>query len=341
MSSVSVTPEELVPLVPQYRWQEELQRAIRSPQELLARLQLPMELLPQAQQAAQDFALRVPLPFVEKIQPGDVHDPLLRQVLPLGEELQSVEGYVADPLAELAANPLKGLIHKYESRVLLTLASACAVNCRYCFRRHFPYSDNNPGAEEWRAVVDYIAADASINEVILSGGDPLLSPDRQLSRLVAELEKIDHVRRLRIHTRLPVVIPQRVDSELLSWLEATRLQTVMVLHINHAAEVDEILAARVADLKASGVTVLNQSVLLRGVNDSVDVLVDLSEALFAAGILPYYLHVLDKTAGTAHFDCTEAEAKRLFSAMQQRLPGFLLPRLVREIPEKASKTLIM
>ncbi|MEL7400192.1 MAG: KamA family radical SAM protein, partial [Pseudomonadota bacterium] len=189
-------------------------------------------------------------------------------------------------------------------------------------------------------VVDYIAADDSINEVIFSGGDPLLSPDRTLSRLVQELEAVEHLQRLRIHTRLPVVIPQRVDDELLQWLRSTRFQTVMVLHINHSAEIDTTLAARVADLKASGVTVLNQSVLLRGVNDSVDTLVELSEALFAAGILPYYLHVLDKTAGTAHFDCSETEARRLFAGMQMRLSGFLVPKLVREIPERASKTLI-
>lgn len=340
MSSQSVISPNTVPLMAQRRWQEELQQAIRSPEVLLEQLGLPLDVLPEALRAADDFALRVPLPFVAKMRRGDISDPLLRQVLPVGAELKPVAGYGMDPLAELTANPLKGLIHKYQNRVLLTLASACAVNCRYCFRRHFPYGENNPGRDEWRKVLDYIASDEQINEVIFSGGDPLLVSDRQLSGLVSELEKLDHVKRLRIHTRLPVVIPERVDEEFLRWLDATSLQTVMVMHINHPAEIDGVLAEKVSALKSVGVTVLNQAVLLKGVNDSADTLVSLSETLFDAGILPYYLHLLDKTAGVAHFDCDEEQALELFAAMQARLSGFLVPRLVREIPDKSSKTLI-
>lgn len=301
-------------------------------------LDLPESLLAGAEAGARQFALKVPRSFVAKMRCGDVNDPLLRQVLPLTDEQLPVSGYVTDPLEELDNNPLKGLIHKYRGRVLLTVAPACAVNCRYCFRRHFPYQDNSPARAEWQQVLEYIQADTSVNEVILSGGDPLLAPDRQLSWLVSALNDIAHLKRLRIHTRLPVVIPQRVDAALLGWLQATRLQAVVVLHINHANEIDEQLVKKVSELKAVGATILNQSVLLKGVNDSAVALSALSEALFAAGILPYYLHVLDKTAGTAHFDCSDARAVELHNELLASLPGFLVPKLVREVPGKASKT---
>lgn len=321
-------------------WQQQLQQAVRTPEELLRLLDLPDSLLAGALEGDRAFDLKVPRGFIAKMRRGDVNDPLLRQVLPLAEEQLPVPGYVVDPLEEMDSNPLKGLIHKYQGRVLLTLAPSCAVNCRYCFRRHFPYQDNNPSRQQWQQVLDYIRLDTTINEVIFSGGDPLLTADRQLAWLVNELDKIAHLKRLRVHTRLPIVIPQRIDEGLLEWLGSTRLQRVVVLHINHANEIDADLSEAVTKLKALGVTILNQSVLLRGVNDSVETLRDLSEALFAADILPYYLHVLDKTAGTAHFDCGDTVAIELHRQLQGCLPGFLVPKLVREVPGRVSKTLL-
>ena len=242
-----------------------------------------------------------------------------------------VAGFGADPVGDLAAMAAPGVLHKYQGRVLLTATGACAVHCRYCFRRHFPYADANPLADRWNQALAYIAADDSIVEVILSGGDPLTMSDRRLAELVHGLEGVAHLRRLRLHTRLPIVLPERVNDELLAWLGATRLKTVVVVHANHAQEIDASVASALARLKAAGVELLNQSVLLRGVNDSADVLAALSEVLFAAGVMPYYLHMLDRVQGAAHFEVPEAAARGLMAELNRRLPGYLVPRWVREI----------
>lgn len=330
--------DEAKPLALPPAWQAQLAGAVRDPAELCRRLGLDATWLPGAEQGHALFEVRVPEAFLTRMRPGDPADPLLRQVLPLDQEAWTTPGYVSDPLEEAAHTPARGLIHKYHGRVLLITSPACAVNCRYCFRRHFPYAENSPSRAQWEATLEHLRRDASITEAILSGGDPLAASDRQLAWLVERLEAIPHLRRLRIHTRLPVVIPDRIDAALLDWLGASRLQKVVVLHINHANEIDQAVVDACARLKAAGVTLLNQSVLLRGVNDSLDALAALSERLFAAGVLPYYLHVLDPVAGAAHFDVPDAEARELVAGLREVLPGFLMPRLVREIPGEGSKT---
>ena len=319
-------------------WQTQLAQAIRNPRDLLARLDLDEHWLPGASQGHTLFEVRVPEAYLSRIRRGDPHDPLLRQVLPVMAETDSVAGFVSDPLAEAEHTPRRGLIHKYHGRVLLIGSPTCAINCRYCFRRHFPYAENSPSRTQWEETLAYLRGDPSIQEAILSGGDPLASSDKRLAWLVERLGEIPHLRRLRIHTRLPVVIPDRVDKTLLAWLKATRLQTVMVLHINHPNEIDAAVVDACTRLRGAGVTLLNQSVLLRGVNDDVETLAELSERLFSAGVLPYYLHVLDPVAGAAHFDLPDSEALALVDELRTRLAGFLLPRLVREVPGEASKT---
>jgi len=319
-------------------WQQQLSKAIRDPQVLFERLGLSNDLLTGAQIGHGLFEICVPEAYLAKIADADPNDPLLRQVLPLGKEASTAPGYFVDPLEEADHQPAKGLIHKYSGRVLLIASPTCAINCRYCFRRHFPYSENSPSRAQWQEALDYLRSDTTIHEAILSGGDPLATSDRQLAWLVEQLEDIPHLKRLRIHTRLPVVIPDRVDSALLGWLAATRLQKVVVLHINHAKEIDQAVVDACARLKQAGATLLNQSVLLRDVNDSTVTLAALSERLFEAGILPYYLHVLDPVQGAAHFDVPDSEARELVAQLRDHLPGFLMPRLVREIPGKGSKT---
>ena len=320
------------------RWQAQLAGAIRDPRTLCRRLGLDDAWRPGAEQGHALFEVRVPEAYLARMRPGDPADPLLRQVLPLGEEALPMAGYVADPLAEADHAPAPGLIHKYAGRVLLIASPTCAVNCRYCFRRHFPYDENAPSRAQWDATLDTLRNDPTIREAILSGGDPLAANDRQLAWLVERLADIPNLKRLRIHTRLPVVIPDRIDDALLGWLGATRLQKVMVLHINHANEIDEAVVAACRRLRQAGVTLLNQSVLLRGVNDAVAELAALSERLFDADVLPYYLHVLDPVAGAAHFDVPDDKARELVAGLREMLPGFLMPRLVREIPGEASKT---
>ncbi|MGM1052240.1 MAG: EF-P beta-lysylation protein EpmB [Pseudomonadota bacterium] len=330
--------DEARPLAAPPPWQAQLAGAIRDPAELCRRLGLEDAWQPGAEAGHALFEVRVPEAFLSRMRPNDPADPLLRQVLPLGEETLLFPGYVADPLEEATHTPAKGLIHKYAGRVLLITSPTCAVNCRYCFRRHFPYGDNSPSRAQWEATLDTLRDDPTIREAILSGGDPLAASDRQLAWLVERLDAIPQLTRLRIHTRLPVVIPDRVDDALLEWLGATRLQRVVVLHINHANEIDNAVVEACERLKAAGVTLLNQGVLLRGVNDGVDALAALSERLFAAGVLPYYLHVLDPVAGAAHFDVPDDEARALVAGLRDMLPGFLVPRLVREIPGEGSKT---
>ncbi|HEX2668548.1 MAG TPA: EF-P beta-lysylation protein EpmB [Gammaproteobacteria bacterium] len=319
------------------RWQTEMAEAVRDPAELLALLELDPRWLEPARRAAAGFPLRVPRAFLARIAKGDPADPLLRQVLPLGEELAAAPGYSRDPVGDLPSVAAKGLLHKYQGRVLLITTGACGVHCRYCFRRHFPYAEENARSGEWKEALDYLAADRSVREVILSGGDPLALNDERLAALERSLSAIPHIRRLRIHTRQPVVLPSRVDEALLGWLKASRLQKVMVLHVNHAREIDAAVKEACARLRGAGVTLLNQTVLLRNVNDSADALEALSEALFEAQVLPYYLNLLDPVEGAAHFDVPEAEALALLDAIRARLPGYLVPKLVREVPGAPAK----
>ncbi len=321
----------------QPNWRAELARAVDDPAELIRLLELDSGLLPQARAAARSFPLRVPRGFVARMRRGDVHDPLLRQVLPLGAELEQHLGFVIDPTGDLAVARAPGLLAKYQGRALLVATGACAVHCRYCFRRHFPYADANPRADGWRAALAAIAADPSIDEVILSGGDPLSLSDARLGELAAALAALPQLKRLRIHTRHPVVLPERVDDALLGWLAPLRLQKVVVLHANHAQELDASVADACIRLRDAGATLLNQSVLLRGVNDSVDALAALSERLFAIGVLPYYLHQLDRVEGAAHFEVSDRTALALHTALTARLPGYLVPRLVREVAGAAAK----
>ena len=321
-------------------WQTALGQAITEPAELLELLGLGPEWLPAARNAARVFPLRVPRGFVARMRRGDPADPLLRQVLPLAEECLAVEGFGPDPVGDLAAHKAPGVLHKYHGRVLLTATGACAIHCRYCFRRHFPYAEANASAEHWREALDYVALHPDVREVILSGGDPLTLSDRRLAEFVRTIEDIPHVERLRLHTRLPVVLPERVTQELCAWLSDTRLKTIVVIHANHAQELDATTRLACKRLADSGATLLNQSVLLRGVNDSVAALTHLSEALFAAGVLPYYLHLLDRVQGAAHFDVNEEVARQLLLGLNSRLPGYLVPRLVREVPGAPGKELV-
>ena len=318
-------------------WQHLLRNAITDPKDLWAALDLDPTTLPGALQASADFSLRVPRGFVSRMKKGDPKDPLLLQILPQGVETQIVPGYVADPLLEKKYNPVTGVLHKYQGRLLVTLTSVCAVNCRYCIRRHFPYDDNNPGKAGWADILNYIKKDESIKEVILSGGDPLVANDHYLRAFITELETLPQVKILRFHTRLPVVLPERVTVELCDLLEKTRLRAVIVVHVNHAQELSEDVKAVLARLRAVGVTLLNQSVLLEGINADPTSLIALSERLFECGVLPYYLHVLDKVHGAAHFDASTEKARQLHQTLRESLPGYLVPRLVREVAGTKSK----
>ncbi|MFL0797589.1 MAG: EF-P beta-lysylation protein EpmB [Cellvibrionaceae bacterium] len=315
-------------------WQAALQQLITDPQVLLAVVGLDQRELP-AQLAArieacQQFPLRVTRHFVDLMEKGNPEDPLLLQALPSPKELDFTPGYSSDPLEENSHNPAPGLIHKYHGRVLLTTSGQCAINCRYCFRRHFPYGDNRLSKENWENILEYISQNNSIKEVIFSGGDPLSVANKQLARQFQDLEQIPHVKRLRIHSRLPVVLPQRLDDDLIQALKESPLQKVLVIHANHPNEIHPLLGERLTLLKQAGIELLNQSVLLKGVNDNVETLALLSEKLFAAGVLPYYLHLLDPVTGAAHFDIPESKGKALAGELAAVLPGYLVPRLTRE-----------
>lgn len=328
------------PSRPMPAWKAALRSAIRDVDVLCDRLGLDSGVRQAAHAARGLFPLLVTESFLARMQPGDPHDPLLAQVLPRGEEALPEPGYGADPVGESACSIAPGLLQKYHGRALLISTSACAVHCRYCFRRHFPYDEVRRPMGWWRPALARIAEDPSIEELILSGGDPLCLDDEVLARLVHEAEAIPHLRRLRLHTRLPVVLPERVDEPLCAWLAATRLQTAVVLHANHPAEIDAHVIAACRRLAAQGVVLLNQAVLLRGVNADAGVLADLSRAVFAAGVLPYYLHVLDRVAGAAHFAIDDDQARALVAALAATLPGYLVPRLVREELGATSKTAI-
>jgi EF-P beta-lysylation protein EpmB len=322
----------------QVPWQQQLSEAISTPEELLELLDLNPDDFSISESARQQFRMRVPHNFAQRMRSGDTADPLLRQVLPVDDENKVQHGYSTDPLQEAAAMPVPGLLHKYQGRVLLTVTGACAIHCRYCFRRHFPYSESNPASNEWQQALVYIRSKSDIKEVILSGGDPLSLSDSRLSQLVDQLQSIPHLQRLRVHTRLPVVLPDRVNNTLLDWLTTTSLKTIIVLHINHANEIDHTLSRAVKALIGTGACLLNQAVLLKGVNDSVVALHNLSEQLFEAGILPYYLHQLDPVQGAAHFAVNDDLATSLVSQLSGRLPGYLVPKLVRELAGHNSKT---
>ncbi len=322
-------------------WQQALAHAIRTPEALLAVLALKPEQLPRFFKGGDKFPLRVPLSFVARMKKGDPDDPLLRQVLPLSEENDFTQGYLSDPVGDLNASETPGLLHKYHGRALLITTAACAIHCRYCFRRNFPYHQQNAAANEWDEAIRHLEQDTSINEVILSGGDPLALSDQRLATLITRLEQIPHLTRLRIHTRLPIVIPQRICDSLLTWLGNCRLMPVIVIHTNHPNEIDIEVRGALRQLQTiPGITLLNQSVLLQGVNDNSDTLVALSEALFACGVHPYYLHLLDKAQGTAHFDVPPQRATKLFDEMHSQLPGYLVPRLAQEQAGARGKTLL-
>ena len=319
-------------------WQQELAQGFSSSRELLAYLKL--EPVHADDSAEQGFKTKVPKSFAQRMQKR-LDDPLLLQVLASGLENQVVEGFVHDPLQEANSNPLPGLIHKYKSRVLLVGASACAIHCRYCFRRHFSYRDNNPGKKGWLAVRDYLKNAPEIDEVILSGGDPLLLNNDYFKYLFDLLLEVSHIKTVRLHSRIPIVLPSRIDGEWLSLMSQYPWQKVMVLHANHAQELDAQVKEAVALLKNTNWLVLNQSVLLKGVNDHAMTLVDLSKRLFSFGVLPYYLHLLDKVKNVAHFEVSKPDALKIYADMQKELPGYLLPKLVQEHPGAAHKTLIL
>lgn len=314
----------------QNTWQTALIEAITDPAELLELLELDVSLLDNAKSAAKLFPLQVPRGFVARMQKGNVEDPLLQQILPLGAELIETPGYIKDPLGEADVNPVPGLLHKYHGRVLLTLVGTCGVNCRFCFRRHFPYGENNPGTEGWDRALNYIAQNPSIDEVILSGGDPLIANDKILQSFSDKLSLIPHLKRLRIHSRMPIVMPERITPEFVAWISQIKQKPVLVVHCNHPQEINQAVKDAMQALTNAGVVLLNQSVLLKGVNDNVGTLADLSEALFEIGVQPYYLHALDKVQGAAHFDLELAAAQRLHWELRQKLSGYLVPRLVWE-----------
>ncbi|MRT41083.1 EF-P beta-lysylation protein EpmB [Enterobacteriaceae bacterium RIT702] len=319
-------------------WLQQLADVVTEPAELLQLLSLDQHAdLAAGADARKLFALRVPRAFIARMKKGDATDPLLLQVLTSRQEFIDAPGYSTDPLDE-QSSVVPGLLHKYRNRALLLVKGGCAVNCRYCFRRHFPYQDNQGNKRNWQAAIDYIATHPELDEIIFSGGDPLMAKDHELAWLVDALEKIPHLKRLRIHTRLPVVIPARITEGLCQILADTRLQVLMVSHINHAQEIDDELRYGMQMLKRAGVTLLNQSVLLRDVNDDAQTLADLSNALFDAGILPYYLHVLDKVQGAAHFFVSDGEARVLVRQLLAMVSGYMVPKLAREIGGEPSKT---
>ncbi len=322
-------------LITQKNWQTQLSDAVSSIDELLAILQL--ESLRDQVYVPTHFKLRVPRAFVAKMRIGDANDPLLRQVLPDQREQLKVTGYVTDPLGENDHNPSKGILHKYQSRVLLTITGACAIHCRYCFRQHFDYNANMPSAGTQIATQAYIRTHPEIDEIILSGGDPLSVSNRRLFAWLDTIEALEQITTIRLHTRLPIVIPERLDHELLDRLAQSRCRIVMVIHCNHANEIDTLTAQALQRANSAGITMLNQTVLLKDINDSVEAQVDLSRRLFSAGVLPYYLHVLDKVAGGAHFDLSEQLAIELYWALLKRLPGYLVPKLVRELTNRPFK----
>ncbi len=321
-------------------WQQQLAEAFTSIEALCDYLELDLNDLPVSQIAATDFPIKVPQSFADRMEKGNPNDPLLRQVLPITDELTHYPGFVNDPVGDLDAAVLPGLLHKYHGRVLLINTGTCAINCRYCFRRNFPYEEQLLGKQQESQVMEYLSANQDVNEVIISGGDPLLLSDARLQNLFNQIQAIPQIKRIRIHSRIPVVLPDRITDDLVKILAESGKQTVLVIHANHANEISAQINATCALLKKQGITLLNQSVLLKGVNDDAEILYDLSEKLFAAGILPYYLHQLDKAKGVGHFEVHDADAKIIIKKVQEALPGYLVPKLVRETAGDQSKQII-
>jgi EF-P beta-lysylation protein EpmB len=314
-----------------------MKEAVRDPAELCRLLELPASYAAAARQAADLFPLFVPRGYLARMRAGDPDDPLLRQVLPVSNETAQVFGFTADPVADRAAEVRPGLLRKYAGRALMVTTGACAVHCRYCFRRHFPYDEAPHSLADWQPALDSLAADSSVHEVLLSGGDPLTLGDDALARLIERLAAIPHLRRVRIHTRLPILISERVCPRLIDWLRGTRLTAIMVVHANHPAELDSPVAAALGRLVDAGIPVLNQSVLLKGVNDRAEVLAELCERLIDLRVIPYYLHQMDRVAGAAHFEVPESVGLAIMDQLRARLPGYAVPRYVREMPGELSK----
>jgi len=303
---------------------------IRDITALCEQLRLPDAVKEAAMGVGEGFPLRVSRSFLEQIEPDNLDDPLLRQILPQSQENNQIEGFTADPVEDLQNSVSSGVIHKYRNRVLLTVTGACAIHCRYCFRRNFPYSSENPKRDNWDSAITYISHHPEVEEVILSGGDPLMIDLESLKELVRRIEAIDHIRRIRIHTRIPIVAPEMVDQSMISWFEEMRLPLVMVLHSNHPKEISPVVESTLRRLSQMGVRLLNQSVLLKGVNDSAEILANLSNRLFDAGVQPYYLNLLDRAHGTAHFEVGDARARIIISNLHRLLPGYLIPKVVRD-----------
>jgi len=318
-------------------WQQQLQEAFTDMQSLCGYLGLSLTELPASIAANRQFPLRVPLSFAGRMEKGNPNDPLLRQVLPVHDELKVYPGFTDDPVGDLAATPQTGLLHKYHGRVLLVNTGGCAVHCRYCFRRNFPYAELQLGKQAEQAAMAYVAGNPSITEVIFSGGDPLLLSDGRLSQLLAKLSAIAHVKRIRIHSRMPIVLPARMTGRLADALQASGKQIVMVMHCNHGNELNEEVSDACRGLQQYPFTLLNQAVLLKGVNDDAEALAELSERLFACGVMPYYLHMLDRAKGAGHFEVPEARAVAIHRELLGKLPGYLVPRLVREQAGERSK----
>ncbi|AVL80457.1 EF-P beta-lysylation protein EpmB [Klebsiella oxytoca] len=319
-------------------WLTQLADVVTSPDELLQLLNVDADAnLLAGRDAKRLFALRVPRAFIARMEPGNPNDPLLRQVLTSQEEFIHAPGYSTDPLEE-QHSVVPGLLHKYSNRALLLVKGGCAVNCRYCFRRHFPYAENQGTKRNWQKAMEYIASHPELDEIIFSGGDPLMAKDHELDWLLTQLESIPHIKRLRIHSRLPIVIPARITDTLVARISASSLQVLLVNHINHANEIDTAFRRAMKSLRMAGVTLLNQSVLLRGVNDNARTLADLSNALFDAGVMPYYLHVLDRVQGAAHFMVSDEEARAIMRELLTLVSGYLVPKLAREIGGEPSKT---
>lgn len=325
----------------QKNWRQQLAEAINTIEDLCDYLHLSTDDLPVSVSAAKSFPLRVPLNFADCMEKGNPNDPLLRQVLPIHDEMTAYPGFSNNPVGDLESVTQAGVLHKYHGRVLLINTGSCAINCRYCFRRNFPYADFQLSKQKEAAAVQTIRNDASISEVILSGGDPLLLSDERLTRLLQELSGIKHLRRIRIHSRIPIVLPARITGDLLHQFAQSSKQIILVVHCNHAQEINGRVSAACNALKEKGITLFNQSVLLKDVNDNARVLCDLSEQLFKHGIIPYYLHLLDKATGTGHFEVSRTEAVELFKQIQSKLPGYLVPKLVEEQAGAAAKQYVL
>jgi EF-P beta-lysylation protein EpmB len=333
---ITAPPLSLQPPAPA-DWRHQWRDAVRDPRELLSLLGLDALASRISDAAAAQFPMRVPRSFVARMRHGDPHDPLLRQVLPIDDENRIVPGFDLDAVGDVAARTAHGVLQKYRGRALLVATGSCAVHCRYCFRRHFDYAGDTAAAGNWREAVARIAEDPTIEEVLLSGGDPLSLATPKLAELTDALAAIPHLRRLRIHTRLPIVLPDRVDDALVAWLRALPWPVVVVVHANHANEFDATVDAAMARLRGAGATLLNQAVLLRAVNDDLEALADLGMRGLAAGVIPYYLHQLDRVQGAAHFEVDDATALDLHRALRARTSGYLVPRLVRELPGDTGK----